>query len=106
MKKGTVIKLIISFLIAVLIPILTKTAQGTFSSRGLYGARRELELLLLLVEVETGKIIWHKNRHVSKVSYGKEREQEALFIYPKWDILYTRLFHQTLWQNFPGKIQI
>ena len=34
------------------------------------------------LEVETGKIIWHGQRHARKVFYAQVKEQEDLLMYP------------------------
>ena len=91
---------------AVLFPLTTRSEQHTFTERGLYGAKRGVELLILLIEVDTAKIVWQQHRYVSKVSYGQERQGQAASLYPEWNLLYARLFTKVLWHTFPGRLQI
>jgi len=89
---------------ALLLPIVVKAAENHVNERGLMRAKREARVLVLLIDAETSKLSWAGTRTSSasnSIFVNDIGDRKLLF--PDWDIVYQRLFSNSLWMEFPGR---
>lgn len=93
----------LSYCDALLLPLITKISEDHINDRGLLISRRTLAFTLLLIEVETGRIIWWE-RNEKGLSH-QHLAHPPLFQYPdypSWKKFEKKLMVRALWKNFPG----
>ena len=88
---------------ALLLPLITKIEEEAINDRGLLISRRSLEVTLLLIEAETGSLIWWEKRHQSLSHQELIRPPEFSYpSYPSWKNFKNKLIVRALWKDFPG----
>ncbi|MFW7377820.1 MAG: hypothetical protein ACOH5I_03290 [Oligoflexus sp.] len=89
---------------AILIPFITYAHEGRTEERGLSVAYRNGGTILLLIDTNTGALIWaggreaQARRQLPKTQAGPESPE-----YPAWSELVNRLLIDEIWQQFPGR---
>lgn len=89
---------------AILFPLLTYVHEGRLDDRGITISFRKIGGLLLLIDTNTGELIWAGGREAEARRQLPRREagpdEPPL---PEWSEVYERLFTIELWQEFPGR---
>ena len=89
---------------AVLLPMVTYGFARTFDDRGIQATQKVAGISLFLIDTNSGYLLWAGGREaeasnqvlVEKKSAKKPKP-------PKWERLYSRLFIDDLWREFPGR---
>lgn len=89
---------------AALLPIVTHAKESHINERGLIRAKREAKVVVFLFDLESGALLWAGNRNASasNSSFNNDIGDNKL-LFPDWDIVYQRLFANSLWADFPGR---
>lgn len=86
---------------AVLLPVIETVSESKGTDRGIHTATRSIVIDLFLIDSDNGRAIWIGKRDSTITEKSVEREAN----YPSWDMLFSQLFTETLWQDYPGRIQ-
>jgi len=89
---------------AALIPLIVYATEAQLDDRGLAIAKREAQVVLLLVDTNNGKLVWAAT---NKAEISTQKLQPASSTsqpnFPEWEELYPRLLLNSLWLDFPGR---
>lgn len=89
---------------AVLLPFVTYLGERRINDRGLLKAERSGGVVLLLVDTNSGRLLWAGGREASvanKLLGGPGALNEVAW--PEWQTLEERLYTEDLWHEFPGR---
>lgn len=90
---------------ALLIPFLSYAREEHLNDRGLLLSKRVMRMDLLLVDMESGNIIWNSNRVDShsknKLPTSSDNSHPG---YPEWNLLVSDLLVESMWKGYPGRI--
>ncbi len=90
---------------AVLIPFLALARSEQVNDRGLLLAKRQIEVVLLLIDIPSGALIWAGHRHSSMSDHRLLENSDNVYPnFPTWESLVRELFISSLWREYPGKI--
>ncbi len=86
---------------ALLIPFLYLAKEEKENDRGLLHSKRSLSLILLLIDTQSGDLIWtsQRQRTLKNSTFGNEYT-----LFPEWNLLLQDLLINSLWKDYPGKI--
>lgn len=89
---------------AILLPLVLNANENLVNERGLIRAKRQAKVIALLLDAETGELKWAgtKTASASNSEFNNDIGDKKL-LFPDWDIVYQRLFSNTLWIEFPGR---
>jgi hypothetical protein len=89
---------------AVLIPFLMSHVVDRVDDRGLISARRIAKVVMLLIETNSGKLIWSGSREAmaANKSYPNREGFNALAA-PNLESIRLQLLSEALWTEFPGR---
>ncbi|MDD9952082.1 MAG: hypothetical protein OXT67_11025 [Zetaproteobacteria bacterium] len=87
---------------AVLIPFVAGIRQEIISDRGQKVALREAEALWLLIDTNSGDLIWN-GWHVARLQNRQIYEDQPP-LFPEWRQLSYRLLSPSLWSEYPGRV--
>lgn len=89
---------------ALLLPIILYANESTENERGLLVAKRDVEVVAFLIELETGKLAWAgKRRGAARNTRLASEIGDDTLLYPDWGLVHSRLFTDSLWEEFPGR---
>ena len=90
---------------AILIPFMAFAREDKINDRGLLLAKRALGVVLLLIDTQSGDLIWAGNRQ-STMSRQRLVDQVELTYpdFPPWSGLVREILIDALWREYPGKI--
>ena len=75
------------------------------NDRGLLLSKRSIGLALLLIDTQTGDLIWTTKRQSLLSSKTLEKSGAPDFPeFPKWDLVLQENLIDSLWREYPGKI--
>ena len=89
---------------ALLLPFITHALERRYVDRGLRVAERGLGVALLLVDTNTGELLWSGGR--SAVVPAKRLEAAGVageLAPPDWARVEERVYTDDLWRDFPGR---
>ena len=87
-----------------LVPFVTYAEERTYDDRGLAVAERGAGVALLLVDTNTGELLWAGGREAAVQSKRLEGGNVAgALAMPEWSAVGERLFTEELWREFPGR---
>lgn len=93
----------VGFSDAIFLPLITHSSEKKVNKRGLLMALRTLELTLLLIEVETGELIWLNQRKIQLSNKHLIHPPNFNYPeYPSWRKFENKLIVKALWKKFPG----
>lgn len=90
---------------ALLLPFVTHAFHDTLNDRGLLIARRVAGVTLLLVDTDSGDLIWAGGR----IAQATEQQlvgskSDSPLSLPPWNQVTNRLLVDDIWKDFPGRI--
>ena len=89
---------------SVLLPMIIYNATSRDDERGLTVARRSAGITLLLIDTNTGELIWSGGREADVVSkVFRDDPRSSTLAPPDQEELKKRLFTDALWLEFPGR---
>lgn len=89
---------------ALLMPFILFQNQQKRNDRGLLISERSAQIALVLIDTNNGKIIWSQQKEATANNQNLPKNAEHGFPeFPKWAVIYKRLFTKDLWTDFPGK---
>lgn len=89
---------------AILIPFVTYAHESRTDERGLMVAFRRTGAMLMLIDTNTGALIWTGGRE-AQAQHQMPRAQAGPGQpdFPEWTEVMDRLFISEIWQQFPGR---
>lgn len=90
---------------AILIPFIKSIQEKKEDQRGLPVSKRELEIVLFLIDLKNAELIWisRQKQHVmNQADLSKKKIEYPVF--PEWATLYRKIFQDILWKEYPGKV--
>lgn len=89
---------------AILLPMVLSLEESRYHERGIAVAERSAEILLLLIDTASGRMIWAGGRKVHLPEKRLATDLKAPdFDPPPWSDVAQRLFVEPVWQDFPGR---
>lgn len=89
---------------ALLLPMVLSLEEARYQERGIAVAERSAEIIMLLIDTASGRMIWAGGR---KVHLPEKRLIQDFKIPqlepPSWSDVGQRLFVEPVWQDFPGR---
>ena len=90
---------------ALLLPLLTEARQQVRDNRGIWISERSAKIELFLIDTNNGKLLWAGNGSASVNNQSlRESPTTPAPPFPHWDRLKERLFTESLWRRFPGRL--
>ena len=89
---------------AILLPLILSAEESRYHERGIAVAERSAEILLLLIDTASGRLMWAGGRqvHLPEKRLAQDLQQPD-FDPPPWSDVTQRLFVEPVWQDFPGR---
>ena len=89
---------------AILLPLISEAVEQKKDERGVWISERFVKIELFLIDTNHGKLLWSGSRAAS-VSNQTLRESVATEAppFPHWNRLFSRLFTEAIWKDFPGR---
>ncbi len=88
-----------------LIPFVLSSGEEKLNDRGLLASKRFAHLALLLIDANTGHLIWF-SEHMNFTQNQATVQETSKGVYPEfpaWSLLFERLFIEAFWDDFPGR---
>lgn len=90
---------------AILIPFIGSVYEEKVNDRGLLFARRQMNLVLLLIDTASGDLIWAGGQQRILSSRPLPLAPDMKFPdYPAWSELLEKVLVNSLWRDYPGRI--
>ena len=88
---------------AVLLPLLISATSQERDERGILVYERTASVVALLINTVSGELIWTGRRQASASrQYFKGQSEVEL---PDWQLVAKRLFVNSLWRDYPGRVE-